>query len=215
MTAAGTTLECELRSLSEGRSRTLAMVEGLSQDQIDWRPDPRRWSIGEVLDHLLLAERFLQHDFDGLMERARTGGPTHVIHSFRDLDIGFPGVPRSLMPLLDWPLTVTSSLLPSALRDLATRSRLIPLRHPTVANRRRGRSVEDLRLDLRESCERIVELILKLPAYSVGSMTVSHPVLGKRDIPGILRFATLHELRHQGQIADLKAAVAAAAEAPR
>jgi hypothetical protein len=38
------------------RAEVLREVEGLSQAQADWKPDAREWSVGEVLDHLTIAE---------------------------------------------------------------------------------------------------------------------------------------------------------------
>lgn len=42
-------------TLADSRSATtrwLALVEPLSSEQANWRPDPDRWSIAQVLDHL-------------------------------------------------------------------------------------------------------------------------------------------------------------------
>ncbi len=39
------------------RTQTLAMVQELSQGQIDYAPAPSKWSVGEVLDHLILGQR--------------------------------------------------------------------------------------------------------------------------------------------------------------
>jgi hypothetical protein len=38
------------------REQIMNEVEGLSQSQIDWRPSPQDWSIGELIHHLTLAE---------------------------------------------------------------------------------------------------------------------------------------------------------------
>lgn len=44
------------RDLESARAELLREVEGLSQPQAEWRPTPGDWSIGEVLDHLTIAE---------------------------------------------------------------------------------------------------------------------------------------------------------------
>lgn len=38
------------------RAEVLREVEGLSQRQADWRPAEPEWSVGEVIDHLTIAE---------------------------------------------------------------------------------------------------------------------------------------------------------------
>jgi len=44
------------RDLESVRAELLREVEGLSQRQAEWRPTPRDWSVGEVIDHLTIAE---------------------------------------------------------------------------------------------------------------------------------------------------------------
>jgi len=43
----------ELQSV---RAEILREAEGLSQAQADWKPGEKDWSVGEVVDHLILAE---------------------------------------------------------------------------------------------------------------------------------------------------------------
>ena len=38
------------------RADVLREVEGLSQRQADWKPAEQDWSVGEVVDHLTVAE---------------------------------------------------------------------------------------------------------------------------------------------------------------
>lgn len=185
------------------RARTLELVDGLAQEDFDRRADPRRWSIGEVLDHLLRVERFIQRDLEWLLERAGAGRPGHIRHSFRDLDIGLPLVPRSVMPLLDWPLSVATALIPSSVFDYLTRTRLFTLRHPAVAEPARGRAAADLRRELHESAGRTAGLMGRFSPEAAAEMTVSHPMLGNRSVANLIRFASQHEIRHQGQVADL------------
>ena len=42
--------------LESVRAAILREAEGLSQAQADWRPGEKDWSVGEVVDHLILAE---------------------------------------------------------------------------------------------------------------------------------------------------------------
>jgi hypothetical protein len=43
-------------SLESIRARVLREVDGLSQRQADWKPGAQEWSIGEIVDHLTIAE---------------------------------------------------------------------------------------------------------------------------------------------------------------
>src|SRR4029450_6499459 len=42
--------------LQSARAELLREAEGLSQREADWKPSERDWSVGEIIDHLTLAE---------------------------------------------------------------------------------------------------------------------------------------------------------------
>src|SRR5947207_1945186 len=111
------------------RARTLAMAEGLSQAQFDFVPGPNRWSIGEVLDHMLLGERLNREQIARLIQLAREGKRPELILTFSDLNISVVGVPRSFLPLFEAPLTLMNMFVPESLRNYLTRKRLIPFRN--------------------------------------------------------------------------------------
>jgi uncharacterized damage-inducible protein DinB len=47
----------EIRELSDAtRSRLLSMLEGLSDDQLNWKPDDATWSIAQVVQHVAIVE---------------------------------------------------------------------------------------------------------------------------------------------------------------
>jgi hypothetical protein len=45
-----------LQWLEESRAEFLAAVDGLTEAQWKWKPAPDRWSVGEVAEHVVLAE---------------------------------------------------------------------------------------------------------------------------------------------------------------
>jgi hypothetical protein len=45
-----------LKWLEESRTEFLAAITGLSEQQWKWKPAPDRWSVGEVAEHIVLAE---------------------------------------------------------------------------------------------------------------------------------------------------------------
>ncbi|HKE00493.1 MAG TPA: DinB family protein [Planctomycetota bacterium] len=50
---------------------TLAAVEGLSDAQWTWKPAPNKWSVGEVIEHLVLVETRVQ----GRLDKTLAGAP--------------------------------------------------------------------------------------------------------------------------------------------
>ena len=73
----------ELRTV---RARTFAMTEGLSQEQLDYVPAPGAWSVGEQVDHLILAEQVLRRDMAILIERAKAGQTPYLYRSFAEFN---------------------------------------------------------------------------------------------------------------------------------
>jgi len=188
------------------RARTLEMIEGLTQAELDYTPAPNRWSIGEVLDHMLLGERLNREQIARLIQLKREGRRPELILTFSDLNISVVGVPRFFLPLFEVPLTVINMFVPDSLRNYLTRTRLIPFRNPDPATPHRGRSAAELRRDLRASLQETEGLFQNNPDLDYDEMVVQHPLLGRYDVPGLLRFMSAHEERHQSQITGIQSA---------
>jgi hypothetical protein len=209
MSAAVTRQTNLARALDEFRAtreRTLAMVKGLTQEQFDFVPAPDRWSIGEVLDHMLLAERLNRQQIETLIELKRKGRKPELNLSFSDLNISVARVPQTLLSLLEGPLTLMNMFVPNSLRNYLTRNRLIPFRNPDAASPRRGRPSNELCSDLIASLQETERLFQSNPQFDYEEMIVQHPLLGRYDVPGLLRFMSAHEERHQSQIASTQTA---------
>jgi DinB superfamily len=185
------------------RARTLALAGGLTQAQLDYSPAPGRWSAGEVLDHVLLAEGINRGQIARLVEMKRTGLRPVLGLTFADLNVSVAYLPRSVLPLLETPLTLINRLVPGGVRDYLTRNRLVPFQNPDAADPRRGRPARHLRDDLAFSLQETEELFRANPELDYGEMVVRHPLLGGYDVPGLLRFMSAHEQRHQAQLADI------------
>src|SRR2546425_973729 len=69
-------VEALWRELEAARGELLREVEGLSQRQSEWRPAPSEWSIGEVVDHLAIAEVATGKLTTKLTKEAAAGGAT-------------------------------------------------------------------------------------------------------------------------------------------
>lgn len=198
-----TALDESLAELRATRGRTLGMAEGLTQTQLDRVPASGGWSAGEVLDHVLLAERTNRGQLDSLVGLARTGRRTELRLTFADVNVSVAFLPRTVLPLLEAPLTLANAFVPDCLRTYLTRNRLVPFRNPDQATPRRGRSGAQLRRELQDSLRETEALFQKNPDLDYGGMFVQHPLLGRYDVPGLLRFMSAHEQRHQSQLADV------------
>jgi hypothetical protein len=185
------------------RVRTLCLVGDLTQAQSDWLPAPDKWSVGEVLDHLLLAEKYLRQEIRQLIDLKKARRTATLRRGFAELDISLGFIPKSLLPFLEIPFAVVNLFVPSAVRGFLVRSRLIPAQHPTVATPRKARSASELRTELGASFRETEALFEANPSLDYRQMFYVHPLLGSNDVLELLHIVTLHEERHQEQIADV------------
>jgi hypothetical protein len=123
------------------RARLLEAVRRLGEKQLAFQPAPGRWSIGEILDHLCLAERSMTRTISRLLQQA--AGLGRIGHAgplpARDIDLAAYNrratAPDGVLPSPDRPL----DRLLAGLEE--SRERLLEV--SAVAD---GRVVGDLRL---------------------------------------------------------------------
>ena len=192
-----------LDEFHETRARTLAMINGLTQDQLDFVPASNRWSIGEVLDHMLLGERLNRDQVARLIKLKQEGKRPELRLTLSDLNVSVAGLPRSLLPLFEAPLTLMNMFVPDGLRNYLTRTRVVSFRNPDQATPHAGRTAAELRGDLMASLQETEKLFQNNPDLDYEEMFIQHPLLGRYDVPGLLRFMSAHEQRHQSQIEQI------------
>ena len=201
-------LEENLRLLESTRAATLSMTRGLTQEQIDWREAPDKWSVGEVLDHLVKSGELYRQEIVALVALAKQGRTPFIRKSVREIDFAPAFLPKSLLPVVDIPFTVMTLFVPPAMRDLMIRySSVLKGQTPEVARPRHGRPAADLAAELESSLEATVRVLRENAGLNFGRMRLQHPLLGINDVPQLLRLTALHERRHQDQIGRLLAAM--------
>lgn len=194
-----------LNLLVRTRQCTLDLVDGLSQERLDYSPSSGAWSLGEILDHLVLAEKLYRDEIAELVTLQKAGKEARIRRSVRDLDVTLFFLPKAVLPYLAMPLTVFNLFVPTSLRELMTRSPVIPAKNPAIARPQKGKSGESLRQELESSLRETENLFGSNPDLDYSAMVHDHPMLGVNDVPHLLRIAALHEQRHQVQIRRLLA----------
>jgi hypothetical protein len=187
------------------RAHTLEMVREFSQYQMDFEPAAGKWSVGEVLDHLILGQRLNLSYIAEVIGMKKAGQRPVLRLSVEDVDVSIGFIPKSILPVLEVPLTVFNLFLPDAARDFLTSHRLIPAQNPELTAPRRSRPADDLRNDLMVSLRETEELLESDADLDFSGMLIQHPLLGNKNVPGLLRFLALHEQRHQAQIESIVA----------
>ncbi len=163
------------RRNGETRGTLLAEVRGLSEAQTAFRPGPRDWSIGEILDHLCLSERSISRTVSRIFQQAAGRGLV------QDAGAGEAPVPAIDETKYNEPAGAPESALPSPDRPL-----------------------EWLLAGLEESRERLVEVSARSDGRMVGRMTMEHFQLGDLDFYQWLMVEGAHERKHLDQIRRIK-----------
>ena len=161
---------------SAAREALLHEVRGLSESQLAFQRSPGKWSIGEILDHLALAEQSIARVASRILQRAAGRGL-----------IGEPGSMEALSCKIDLKTYDKSVAAPESVRPLPER----PL--------------ELLLAGLRESRERLLEVSSRAEGRVIGNVTIRHFQLGELHFYQWLALEAAHETKHLAQIRAIKA----------
>ena len=189
-----------LAALSAARAQTLAALAPLSQAQLDFSPGPGRWSIGEIADHLRLAEELYRDEIARLVALARAGNRPYLKRSFEDINVAPLRLPTPVLSWLSVPFSLMSRVLPDQVLSFVTEFPVLPTRNPDRATPRPGRPGAELRAALARSLADTRALVEANGDLDFARLISEHPLTGASDAPQILRFLSLHERRHQGQM---------------
>jgi hypothetical protein len=190
----------ELKLFQSVRAATQQTAGKLSEEQAAYSPGAGKWSIGEVLDHLLLADALYREQFSRVIELKKAGQRPQVRNHFAELDTSILFIPQAMLPLLEVPFRIVNSFLPARVREGLTRYRVMPAQSPTIALPRKGRPLGELREELKDSLAQTVNLFASHPGVDYRELRISHPLMGNNSVLQLVRIMALHEQRHQTQI---------------
>ena len=102
--------ETLLTNLAESRERLLRMTQGLSREQLHFRPAPDRWTVGECLEHIVtvegrllrLVQKTLEAGPDSSKRSAMEGQDDAMVHGTAGRAVRLQA-PEYLVPTGRWP----------------------------------------------------------------------------------------------------------------
>ena len=186
------------------RSETLDLARDLTQEQLDFPSGPRKWSVGQVLDHLVRVDEVFREEYDELLRRWKK--KRRGVGLFRTLsDAGFslPLVPDAFLPLFDLPAAMAGVFIPRQVRQAVFSNRAVPAQAPGRIKPREGRKADNLRGELSEFQEYLEEFFADNPDVEWEKLRYYNPLCGFTNLPGVMSFIASHEERHQGQIREI------------
>lgn len=199
-----TELESALRELRATRAATLGLVADVDALRAEWSPGAGQWSVAQVLDHLGKAEAYYRRQLETLFERRRAGQPATLEVGLREFNARPVGLPSAVLPLVEAPLRLAGRLVPAEVREQLIGTPVVPFVAPDVAAPDAvPPPIEWLRERLAAS---LAETESLLAGRDVTGMAFDHPLLGRNDVPALLRLLARHEERHHRQISRVLAA---------
>ena len=168
-------IETLWEELEAVRAEVLREVEGLSQHQADWKPGDTEWSVGEVVDHLTIAEVNTGKLTTKLLKEAATGGAPAVFpHDLTELAAppDFPPGPTDAPPVV-WP--------------------------------GHGKPIGELIAAMRAARERSRQSVERLATCDPSRLVFRHFRLGDLDLGQWWRLQARHDGVHLAQIRAIKA----------
>lgn len=191
-----------MRLVRSSRGRTLALVEALNQDDLDYSPKPGQWSVGEILDHIILSDGVYYGEMRELFALKKAGKRPYLRRSFADIDASILFIPKTMLSFIETPMWMMNQFLPREVREFLINSRLIPAQTPEIARPRPCRSGEVMRRELQAAPDELAALFAQCPNINYKEFKHYHPLLGENNLMEILEFLTNHETLHQKQIQE-------------
>ena len=184
------------------RQKTLEMIQGLSQEQVDFRPGRGKWSVGEVLDHLLKTDAVISRELEVVFSQRRRGLP-FVYRGIADIDTSVPFVLKPVLPFFEIPFGLANAMVPAQVRRFLTGNRRLPAQAPRILRPSYGRPVEDLSAELRRTFDLLRRQQEENPRFDFNRVYYYNPIVGLSSVPNIYKFISNHENRHQQQLGDI------------
>jgi DinB superfamily len=169
--------------LDQSRSELQAAVATIEPGSRARRPEPHRWSVNEILEHLALVERRFEATIRQAIAKAQSAG------------LGVEQEPR--MPLAEGLRTVV--------RDRAGRRKAPDAVVPTgtLDDAAAWKAVEQARQSFRRTID-------SADGLALGSVTAEHHRWGPLTVYQWVEVLANHEARHAEQVAEVGASLGAA-----
>jgi hypothetical protein len=157
------------------RTEVLREVEGVSQRQADWKPSETEWSLGEVVDHVTIAEVNTGKLTTKLTREAEAAG------RLAPFPADYGGIP----PLPPWP--------PG------------PAEAPPLVRPQAGKPIGELIAAMKAVRERSRQSIERLGQVDPRPLTFKHFRLGDLDLAQWWKLQAEHDRIHLAQLREIKA----------
>jgi len=184
------------------RQKTLSLTERLTQSDLDRSPAPGKWSVGEILDHLVKADEVYYTIIRDLFQLRQNGKEAYVRKGFKEINASVLGLPKSALTYFEIPFSLYNLALPRPFRTFLMTSRWFPTEAPDVARPRPGRAGDALRWELNEAPKELERQFESQFEVKYTDFKFYHPLFGENNLFELLQILTFHESIHNKQIQE-------------
>ena len=194
----------EVERFRMARERTLAILSEVNAEQARLSPRKGAWSIVQNADHLLRSEEMYREQFRRLVQMAGEGKGSTIEISLAEVDVGFAGIPREFISLMEVPMRMFHLFVPHVVRETLVRYPLVSSLNPKASAPREGLTVEKLREDLAAALAQTEAFFRSPMPRNFEDLTINHPIMGNNTIPQMFSIMIAHEQRHHQQMSDIR-----------
>ena len=196
--------EQALDEFRAARLRTLRLTGPLSQAQLDFAAGPEKWSVSEVMDHLIRTEKVHRSNMEKLVRLSCEGKPPVLQLAPADLDINFAFVSGRLAPATtETSVTIPSEFMTQPACEFVISHRLLPFRTAAEVRPQWGLPVAELRARLLTGLENTAGIFHGNREMDFRELICQDPLLGAMNVLELLHFMASHETGHQAQIREI------------
>lgn len=188
------------------RENLLESIRSMDQRQLDFQPSRLEWSAGEVVHHVMLAEKLWQGYIRELLDGAdpRRGARREI--SAQELSFQSPLIPDVILqsPWVLGPMSVMVNFIPKTVQSTLFAVPLIKLKAGPRLQPKRGLSPATL-LELSDQVRlATLEMLAPVKTWDLSRFCVNHPFIGEQNVYGILELVASHDQRHKLQIENIQ-----------
>ncbi|MBI2821454.1 MAG: DinB family protein [Acidobacteria bacterium] len=195
-------LSSVMERVQQARASLLGKAEDLKQPQLDFKPSRSAWSAGEVVHHVGLAEQVFQGYLRELLrpELQERGAIRRL--SLQELPFGASLVPDFLLrsPFVLLPVSIMVNFIPAPVQSLLFEVPIIKMQTGDRMQPTHGLTRAALLDFVREVRRTTLGILAPAQRWNLSRFRITHPLIGNKDVYGILELVASHDQRHQRQI---------------
>ena len=198
-------LQDSIAKMGEKRGRIAGAIQQLSQAQLDFRPGPKSWSVGQVAEHVALSERGLMNLVKSLFHDP--GGRRVLEVSYDQLPLTIQGLPTGVARLsfeLIRPFSFMTRFTPKSVVQFMLANPIVKAKAAPQSEPAHGKARAELAAFLTEVRHSTLQFLESVKDKDLSQFHWSHPLLGYQDLCGMLDLIASHDNRHIQQIEDVR-----------